>query len=830
MKTHAFLFLVMLPGLLRAAPLPAGARECYDWFATLGFPEVKDAKWAEVWYGYWFQTGGVSKPQTQTMHGFIVQDDTKNFMVLAPDLTVHKLTRSANDTPAHERVAYEERPFLPMITDRLKALQNPSKDGFHRFGAHLGHKTETFAMSYFCWKRGETDLAVQTYAEAEKLTAWHSSWQGSKPTKPMREALEIELGHAAMWDAVLRMGGGSLSSNSWGGSGKLEPREQVLEAFRRIVKLFPRCEHIERAKATIAMLERMVAEDAKHPPLTQAQIDALPLEKRIAELIWLLRDQNGYQMSQPGWCDVLGFDRDGKSAGHQLLKIGYPAAPALIEALTDDRLSRSVGFHRDFHFSHTVLTIGDCAQQILSRLTGQEFYAPASTSGYMSNEDKMLAVQKAARAWWADYQKKGLKQMLVDGISEGKTSPRALVEQLKAADPKAVEAAVLAGTAKASTPWLVRQFIDELDSLDSPPSIAALVMLMKEHGNMEVRLDAAARLLNRDHPDVLSVLLREWSVYQSSKESFDDPFETMADMLACHGSDRTVQALILGWEARGPGQRLKIVEKIGECMAQKTRTHGFDSRAVPRKPEEAALTHAIALLAKALEDTTTDYGISGGGPDLTYGEASIGEFALHALHELAPARFAFTPNAGRRQRDAERITAANLWRKEHSQPLLPKPPPPGPKLPAADALKIVRVSIQGGELPENSELATKLRSLESTRFSAQTIPAVLVWFATTRPPGVIGLDLEASRENDLTGVTFVARIQTGPTKGGNDFDWKTRHSGHCGSHRLGSSSGSGSHDHVSEPDSWDDFSEGITKALEQPPETEFLFQAGLSQK
>jgi hypothetical protein len=826
MKTHASLFLVMLAGLLRAVPLPDEARVCYDWFATLGFPEVKDAEWAEVKQTFVSLNG--DEGGTRKMHGFILDDEDNHFSVLLPDLTVKRMQRGVSNTEFEIRGTFEERDFGAWAAEQLKALKNPPKDGFRRFGAHLGHKTETFALSYFCWRRGESDLAAQLYAEAEKLTAWHSSWQSPKPTKPMREAIEIELGHAAMWDAVLRMGGGSLSTNSWGGSGKLEPREQVLEAFRRIVKLFPRCEHIERAKATIAMLERMVAEDAKHPPLTQAQIDALPLEKRIAELIWLLRDQNGQQMSQPGWCDVLGYGSEGKSAGHQLLKIGYPAAPALIEALTDDRFSRSVGFHRDFHFSHTILTIGDCAQQILSRMTGQDFYSPASTSGYMSNEDKMLAVQKAARAWLADYQTKGLKQMLVDSLSEGKTSPRALVEQLKAADPKAVEPAILAGTAKASTPWLVRQFIDELNTLDSPPSIAAIVTLMKEHGNLEVRLDAAARLLNRDHPDALLVLLREWSVYQSSKESFDDPFETMADMLACQGSDRAVQALIRDWEACGPGQRLKIVEKIGECMAQKPRTHSFDSHAVPRKPEDAALTRAIALLVTALEDTTTDYGISGGGPELTYGEASIGEFALRALHELAPARFAFTPKAGRRQRHAERIAAANLWRKEHSQPLLPTPPPPGPKLPAADALKIVRVSIKGGELPESSELAIKLRSLESTRFSAQTIPELLVWFAKVRPSGVRGIALEASRENDLTGVEVIARLQTGTAKAGNEADWQHRHSGHCGSYRLGTSSGSSSQSHVQELDCWEDFSEGITKALDQPPETEFLFQAGLS--
>jgi hypothetical protein len=668
-KRAILLATALLSACDHAATLPDEARSNYDWFSTLGFPDVKDAKWAEVWHGSWFQ-GEDRILQAQTLHGFVIKEDDDAFTVLTPDLTVRVLDKSKPGTAAHERIAFEERPFVPMAEAQLQALRNPPKDPSHRFGSHLGQKSEVFALSYFCWRRGEDDLAAKLHTEAEKLkTYWHDS-AGQEQTTGMRESLEMELGHAAMWDAVLRMGGGSLSGNSWGGNGTLQPRSELLELFRRIIRLYPRCAHMERAKATVAMLKRMVEEDTKHPVLAPQQIAQLPPDERIAELVFRLRDQNGSQMSQPGWCDVFGYG-EGDSAAHQLLEIGYPAAPALIESLTDDRFSRSVGFHRDFQFSHTILTIGDCAQQILSRMTGQNFYSPGSTSGYMSNEDKMLAVQKAARAWHARYQEKGLKQMLVDDLSAGEISPHSLVEQLKAVDPSAVEAAVLAGAANASTDWIVRQFISQLDVINNEKSTVSLVNLMKTHAGLEVRLDAATRLLNRDHPEALPAVLHEWSGYHGGTGGFDHPFDTLTDILACHGSERAIQALVSGWAARPPDQRLRIVEAIGSCMGEKPRDNNFDSNAKPRPPSAAARLLAIELLVLALEDTETNYGISGGR---AYGEDSIGDFALYSLHQMDAAKYTYSPKVDRRQREAERIAAANLWRKENGKPLLAPPP------------------------------------------------------------------------------------------------------------------------------------------------------------
>jgi hypothetical protein len=826
MKMTALLFFALSVGcLLQAAEISPEARQCYEWFSTLGFPDVTEAKWAEVTQTYDSFHGdenGVKK-----LHGFIVSETGKDFSILLPDLTTKTMLRAVSNVEFQIRGTFEKRLFPAWAAEQLQALQNPPKDGFRRFGAHLGHKAEVFALSYFCWRRGEDDLAAQLYAEAQKLENRVLSWQEVKVVPNMREALEIGLGHASMWDAVLRMGGGSLSGNSWGGSGPLQPRTEVLEAFRRLVRLFPRCEHIERAKATIAMLERMVKEDAKHTALTQQQIDQLPLEKRIAELIWRLRDQNGHQMSQPGSCDVFGYFSE-QTAAHQLLKIGYPAAPALIEALTDDRFSRSVGFHRNFYFSHTILTIGDCAQQILERLTGQDFYAPDSTSGYMSNEDKMLAVQKAARAWWATYEKKGLSQMLVDDISSGKKPPHPLVEQLKQADASAVETAVLAGAAKASEDWMTYQFIDEIASLKTPKATEALQKLMKSHAKTEVRLAAASRLFNQDHPDALPAILHEWSTYKPLSRGHDDVFDTMINILAGTGSDRAIQALASRWDASNASQRIQMIEAIGTRMRPEP-VSGAHSTTKQRPLPAEARERGIELLVHALEDTQACYGMSGGRGDYNYSNPRICDHALWALHEVDGSQFTFSPKASRRLRESERISAANRWRKEHGKSLLPAPPPPGPKLPPADAVRIVRVRLLP-EQPEAAEIAKKVQSLEGTRLAPETLPQLLVWFATSNLNTARGLDIEASRENDLTGVEILLRVHLGQPKAKESPDWQTHHSVSSGEKRLGNSSGSASHAYVIKPEHWEDFQDAARDALQQPPDTDFHLDLGLSRE
>lgn len=823
------------------AQLPEEALQCFQWFSTLGYPDVKDARWAEAWTGSYSSSGPNNEPQAHTSTGFITEETAIDFKVVWLDLTQGRYQKSKPGLPAHQRVGFEERPFVKMVEDYLDTLKNPPRNGIRRFGAKLNHKAEVFCLSYVCWQKGQQALAAQLYEQAQKLP--HEQVRGlpdtqaaGKEVASMQEALELDLGHAAMWDAVLRCGGGRLGSGSWGISGgKPEPLADVLEAFRRVVRLFPRCGHVERARKSIAMLERMVEEEKQHPTLSQEQIDKLPLDQRIAELVWRLRDQNGHQWSQPGWCDVfsthddaMGMNGKGSSPAHQLLAIGDAAAPALIEALTDGRFSRSVGFGRNFFFSHTVLTVGDCAQQILERMTGQNFYRPGATSGQMSDEDKMRQVQKFAQQCWRERQQKSKKQMLVDTIAAGKTQPNTLVEQLRKEAPDAVADAVLRGADNAENDWLARQFIEELAALKSPKATERLARFMKEHGNVEVRLGAAGWLLNQNHPGALAAVLHEWRVLPPADHGGrEDGFEEVVVLLLASGDTGAMQKLVERWEDRPVRQRFEIVSKLGEWLASPPASRHF-TQVKPRPVQPEARELAIALLARALEDTEKRSGMSGSMGDFAFRDPRICDFALWALHEIEPKKYVFSPPADRRQRDAERITAANLWRKEHQKPLLPPPPPPGPKVDAKDALKIVKVLIKPERDFAGTPLVRRALELRGKAFDPKTLSSLLVEFAQGGVPGASGLRVEATREGDLTGVELHLRFTPGTFSPDESQSWGTMHSGQIGTKFLGSSGGSSVLSYLKQDTSWQDFDEDIRDGLKSlAPTAAFTLSAGV---
>jgi hypothetical protein len=141
----------------------------------------------------------------------------------------------------------------------------------------------------------------------------------------------------------------------------------------------------------------MIDEDHRHGARVLTQMDA---REKISEFIFLLRDQNGEQWSQPGSCDVFLDPRGKDSPASQLVKIGLPAVPQLINALDDERFTRSVGFWRDFTYSHHVLRIGDAAEQILSAITKKHFYQKTYTNAQMIKDGEGKTVKQQYQDWW----------------------------------------------------------------------------------------------------------------------------------------------------------------------------------------------------------------------------------------------------------------------------------------------------------------------------------------------------------------------------------------------------------------------------------------------
>ena len=175
------------------------------------------------------------------------------------------------------------------------------------------------------------------------------------------------------------------------------------DEIKRLVLNFPQADFAKtEASAGREMareLDRMIGEDtarAKRPAPATLQGRA-----RIAELIFLLRDQPGTATDDAGVSGFrvrVGAVRRGAtgvrvredSPVRQLINSGPAAVPQLIEALDDTRMTRAVHYYRA-GLPTQVLRVGDCALQILEAISGQRFTSVAAPLHTLSkNERKTL--------------------------------------------------------------------------------------------------------------------------------------------------------------------------------------------------------------------------------------------------------------------------------------------------------------------------------------------------------------------------------------------------------------------------------------------------------
>ena len=295
-------------------------------------------------------------PQNSFLEGFLLRTNASSFDVMTTLLRVRTLTNTPMETPEQLRVGFETLSFQEEATARLDALRNaPAKDW--DFPPQFSDRAEVFVLAWDCWRQGLDALAQDLYIEAKKIpdpdadgdlepvtTAndplnpdkkMPSELRDSEKRPTFQEALEKDIGHAVMWRAILAFEDTSIS------------RPELLAQFEAIAKNYPHSEHHQRAQQTADLLKRMVAEDQEHAKNGPKDLRQLPVEDRVRELIFRLRDQTGYQWSYPGTCDI--FDTPTHSTNtpaHQLLDLGYAAVPQLIAAMQSPTLTRSVGYWR----------------------------------------------------------------------------------------------------------------------------------------------------------------------------------------------------------------------------------------------------------------------------------------------------------------------------------------------------------------------------------------------------------------------------------------------------------------------------------------------------
>jgi len=683
---------------------PAEVREALTWYDSLGLPSSRGLQRVRVSNTFIRLNGG--KKQVSHMDAWLVEEKDGQWRlrcgpeVQAPfgmdantpwpleEWTTSPYSKTEDDWQSERTI--QKSDFKAEAEALLAEINRPSdpKSDFgpkpNRFGMVLSNGTATFIIGRECLEHGLSETGL----ELLKFSAQHGDERGW-----LRRSLEEEFAQAALWRITLRFSVPEIT------------RETLLAEVETALKQFPATERVKDLKAMAERLRTMIAEEREHAAKLKPFVSMTPAEQ-AAELVFQLRNQTGRQDSQPGQCDIFsvgfagGFTgprtgevSDATPAG-KLVKLGYDAVPALIEALPSETYSRAVGFWRDFRFSHSVLTVGDCAQQTLEVIAGRSFYTRKTTSGYMSLDEKAAATKEDAEKWWRSVRDKGERQALIDFVLAGDEQSPSQAFRLKQRYPDDAPAVLLKGAEKCEGMWPRMQMIQLLHDVQSEPVTAFLRKEMSGGAHTESRRAALHIMLTRDQKAARRVLIEEWDRLTGqftgveryhvmlqkrigNGKEFDshewtERLSELLQMIYLAGGPEAIAGVASGF-VKKPGWIRAVIISNASAEELERAKEAFET--LPETERKKAATAMEALLLKALDDRTDRHC----------------DDAAEILHERWPEKYAWEESESVRRRDAQIIAMKNVRRKELGQPPLPAPEPvkiaPSDKAKAAPLLE-----------------------------------------------------------------------------------------------------------------------------------------------
>ena len=148
--------------------------------------------------------------------------------------------------------------------------------------------------------------------------------------------------------------------------------------------------------------------------------DAWDAKKKTAYLIDSLDEVDARQWGQPGGVDMASDRRV-----EALIRLGEAAVPALIDAFeSDERLTRSVHFWRDFARSRTVLNVREAELTALMSILRVHIFEPAATGDNFTSrgEEKAKETANRLRAYWKQYGHLPFDERMMKILTDPKTS------------------------------------------------------------------------------------------------------------------------------------------------------------------------------------------------------------------------------------------------------------------------------------------------------------------------------------------------------------------------------------------------------------------------
>jgi hypothetical protein len=632
----------------------------------------------------------------------------------------------------------------------------------------------------------------------------------------------------------------------------------LLAKFERILKHFPKAErlpepdgaftswlgaHQERAKTHADILRKMVAEDEQRARTPRKPEKEMTKNERIVDLIYRLRDQEA-----PDWLDPKATGWSGPAA--ELQKLGDDALPLLVQALDDERFTRTVTrFGINFYWDERVEHVGGLARTIIEEIAGRQFLRGG-------NEE--------IRAWWTEIQNKGEKHVLIEGVEAGKSYySEQQAARLVKKYPDVALSAIVKGMAKADEDRLKQSFVDIAGNIKGAQAVAFMRQQLKAPA-LQVRLAAARGLHRQGVQDGIQPMIEEWQRIPAENEH-DFSVDELIEFLAKSGQLDGVKALGKDLLNRTPNLQRQVIESVGAVEQGN------------KYPATLAVVSARDdLLVQELSNTERVWGMMGNWSGKSVHDPRLCDLAAHHLSELwrSPDRFDFHTPLQTRER--YRVDLMNIWRERQGLPLLPLPPrsrvkrlPDAlvkpkleallaassdadrqqalkaiehlglPALPAARELlagmkpehaahdhlrKFVagmagivnEVGLSNGSAQPDKKTLAILQVMKGHPLDVTALARFAMAVTKPLPPGVAGVILLIEREGDDSGVNVTVSLSKGePQSDSFSFGESVR----VGQQSLLGAGGGFSWDHYgSGAEHWDDFKKALQKAFDLGPD------------
>lgn len=788
--------------------------KAYEWLDSLGLPDVSIAPWAAI-YGAPEDVADEAKRWSKCYWGFIVRADDKGFAWITchPRRQTDRtwLPISKPSTP----LGYKVHSFEEFVRRELRLLGLPNKERKEDERPLLYSSTSLFFASYACWKRGHADLATPLFDAA--IDRRRTETREKITPESFLLQLQDEFALQAVSDALASYCGGRRLLFFTESEPRLVSRPEFEAELQFIEEKLPSFSAKAWAENTEAQVRAMVAEDQNHPKHTDEQVAALPIDGQVQEWIYRLRDQASQPMSNPGWCNVVSSHGEAKTPADHLVRIGLPAVPQLIKALSDFRMTRSSQSAWGDRRPGSVLLVADCARQILSAISGRPLTLRDTRTQFSLRAKADSGSAVLARAWWQEVQLKGARQVLIDDLASGSFSPRPLCVKLEAKYPDAIADALVAGASLADARFET-EFIDELNAVKSDAANQLLLKKMRGAKELARRVAAATLLWERNFPESMTAMLEEWRQIRKDASSQPAGRSELTRFLCRSGSPEAIQGIATEWDAVSPFLRYQIISYLAERM---TNSSPSPIPRVEYTPQEVSAL--IPLLIRSLTDVSQHESFRGQMNRELILCPRVCDYALWVLHKISPADYPFSPAIGRAQLDLERLTVANRWRAKHGEVALPIPRAPSQQLSAKDALKVVSIHFDADQ--SYPEIETAFNELRGKALQRDSLSKVMTWFALSQMPNVTGLEIEAHRGIGLTGVQLQITIH--PGKAFADRPWEFLIGAGVGDRDLGIYTGLTMPGYAKKDKTWESLTQWTNDAVLAAPEAAFVLVSSL---